>query len=370
MVVLNIRRVLAPVMLMAAVVSVGGCGNLTDKDLIVIAEVEGEPIRRGDLRRLIRDMDDDERPIIYNRADLLRVLNQHIDNLILDDAAYELRSEGKIEVPREQARAVYFRKNPDDRVIYEVQTAEELQQADLDVSEGQLAAFKADIDFQVDDVEEELYRQAALNYLIQEAVDSGRLTITDQEYQQEYEIYKNRLRTLERVGFVGVRFDAHVPNAAEKAAECRRLYDEHGNFDQLLAAYHRINPELVFQSMIENNPSLARFKGVWDKLTGASVGDVFGPLYLPAHDVMEQLPDGSYRSVRQPDAYVVIRVTVYEPPKAKDWQEARADLAPLILRRKMIRQLRADHGVQVYEDKLPDPSRYDREERGVFVDVE
>lgn len=370
MLITHFRRLFAPFLILAIAVPITGCGRLTDKDLIVIAELEGEPIRRGDLRKLIRDMDDDKRPVIHNRADLLRVLNTHIDQTILDQAAAELRKEEKISVPREQAMALHFARYPDDRVIYEIKDIEQLQREDIEISSGQLAAFKADIEFKIDHAEEEIYREAALNYLIQEAYNTGRITITEQEFRQEFEAYKNRLHSFEQVGFVGVRFRADVANAAEKAAECRRLLNEGRSFEQLLAGYYSIDPNLVFESMIENNPSLPTFRGFWEKVSGASVGDIFGPLYLPEHDIVEQLPDGTQKPINRPAAYVVIQVTVHVPPRAKTWEESQNDLAPLILRRKMIRQLRADHGVQIYEDKLPDPGRYDTEKTGPFVDIE
>lgn len=366
----NWRRALAPFALLVIALPIAGCGNITDKDRIVIGEIDGETIRRGDLRKLIRDMDDDKRPVIHNRADLLRVLNEYIDNIILDQAAAELRAEDKITVPREKAMERHFNRFPEDRIIYQVESAEELQRQDFDVSEGQLAAFQADIDFKIDDVEQELYREAALDYLIQDALRIGRLTITEEEFKQEYEAFKDQLKSLERVGFVGVRFNAQVSNAAEKAAECRRLLNEGRSFEQLLAMYHAVDPDLIFESMIENNPNLPRFKSFWEKVTGASVGDVFGPLYLPAHDIVEQLPDGTTRVITQPAAYVVIQVTVHVPPREKTWEEAKNDLAPQILRRKMIRQLREEHGVQVYEDQLPDPGRYDKDEQKTFVDVD
>ena len=367
MLILKLRRVVAPVVLILAAVLFTGCGNLTDKDLIVVAEIEGQEIRRGDLRKLIRDMDDDKRPIIHNRADLLRVLNRHIDDTILNDVAARLRKESKIDVPREQAEAIYFSRYPEDRTIYELEDAEDLQHQDFDVSTGQLAAFQADIDFKIDDVEEELYRDAALMYLIQDAVASGRMTITQEEFQHEYESYRNRLFFHERVGFVGIRFDANIANAAEKAAECRALLDEGRTFEQLLNLYHSIDPDLVFSSMAVNDPQSTRFRGFWDKVSGAGVGDVFGPLFLPAHDLFDQQKN---ESITHPAAYVVIQITQHEAPREKSWQDAQVDLAPQILRRKMMRQLRQQHGVQIYEDKLPDPGRYDKEDRGTFVDAD
>lgn len=370
MLISTLPRACAALAITTTLFALPGCGNLTDKDLIVVAELNGEPIRRGDLRKLIRDMDDEERPIIHNRGDLLRVLNRYVDETLLDDVANELHAEGKIDVPREQATAIYFARNPEDRVIYEIEDAQELQSEEFDVSAGQLAAFKAEIDFKIDDVEQELLRESALQYLAQDALRTGRMTITDEEFQQEYKVFKDRLYFFERVGFVGIRFPAEAANAAEKAAEVRRALEQGTSFQRLLTAYHAANPDLVFESMIENNPTLPQFKQFWDKVTGASVGDIYGPLFLPAHDIMEQLPDGTVQSKTYPAAYVVIQVTHHEPPKQKTWDQAKNDLAPVIVRRKMMQQLRDEYGVEVYEDKLPDPGRYDVERTSPFVDAD
>lgn len=367
---LIIRRVAAPLLTVLCLVSLSGCGNLTDKDLIVIAKLDGESIRRGDLRKLIRDMDDDKRPVIHNRADLLRVLNRHIDETILQQAAQDLRAEQKIEVPREQATAIYFTRHPDDLPIYEVPSADELHRQDIAITEGELAAFKADIEFKIDDVEEELYRNQALSYLVQDAVQTGRMTVTEEEFQQEYEIFKDSLMHFEQAGFVGVRFNSTFANAAEKAAECREELAKGRSFEQLLNFYYGIDPSLIFESMIENNPGLPRFRSFWEKVSGAKVGDVFGPLYLPEYDMAERLPDGTLKHTNMPAAYVVIQITAHVPPRPKNLEESKADLAPQILRRKMMRQLREEHGVEIYEDKLPDPGRYDTEKTGPFVDVD
>lgn len=346
-----------------------GCGNLTDKDRIRIATLDGKSITRGDLRKLIRDMDDDKRPVIRNRADLLLVLNKYIDETILDGAAFELRTARAIEVPRARAMSVYFARNPSDRVTYEVQGADQLKKEDFDVSDGQLAAIKADIEFKIDDVEQELLRDAALAHLIQGALKEGTLTITEEEFQQEYDLYKERLYFYERLGFVGIRFMMAVGDAAQQAAVCRGRLDAGESFDDVLNLYGSISKVMIIESTIENNPGLERFRAFWDKAAGAQVGDIVGPVFMPDYEVLEPLPDGTVKKSAEPAAYVVLKVLQRTEPKSKTWQESQNDLAPMILRRKMMRNLREQHGAEIYEDKLPDPGRYESELKGPFVDA-
>jgi hypothetical protein len=63
----------------AAALVFQGCAWLADPDRIVVAEIDGEPIRRADLNQLLREMMPEERPLIRTRSDLLEVLEDHVD---------------------------------------------------------------------------------------------------------------------------------------------------------------------------------------------------------------------------------------------------------------------------------------------------
>lgn len=353
----------------AASLLFAGCGQITDKDRIVIAELDGEPIRRGDLRRLIRDMDDDERPIIRNKGDLLRVLNKHIDDTLLDTIVARLRGEKVISVDREQAREIYFGRNPDDRRIYALESEEDLEKSELGISVGQLNAFKADMEFDIDHVEDSLYRQAALNHVTAEALEEGAIEVTEEELRNEYQYMKDRLFYFERIGFVGVRFPTSLPEAARAAASVRQRYDDGMSFEDIVEYYHDLDPKLVVQSMIENNPSLDRFQSFWQKASGKQEGEVVGPVYMAAYSQAERKPDGSVEVVEHPASYVVFQVVESVPMRQKTFEEAQQEIVPVVARRKMMRKLREDHGVKVIEENLPDPARYGAPKEGEFIDV-
>ena len=94
-----------------------GCGQITDKDRIKVAKIGDKYITRGEIFRIIRDMPDTQRPMIRNRSDLLRVLNQYIDSRIKLPLGQHLAEEGKIEVPREVARETFFQESGDEAEI-------------------------------------------------------------------------------------------------------------------------------------------------------------------------------------------------------------------------------------------------------------
>jgi hypothetical protein len=296
-------------------------------------------------------------------------LNRHIDETILDQLALQLRGERKIDVPRSVSKLTYFMRNPEDRVKYEVQTVEDMEEQDFDVSQGQINAIKADIEFKIDRVEGELLREAALQYAYKEALRNGTLTITDDEFKREYELNKNRLFFYERVGFIGVRFIAGFPQSPDEVENAKERLDGGMSFEELINLYGGINEDMIVTSQIYNDPRLPRFQSFWNKVSGAEVGEVIGPLYMPEYTYQEQKPDGTIESVKQPAAHMIIQVTEHEPARQKSWEDAKVDLAPLILRRKMMQRLREEHGVEVYEDKLPDPGRYDSGGKSMFIDV-
>jgi parvulin-like peptidyl-prolyl isomerase len=77
---------------------------------------------------------------------------------------------------------------------------------------------------------------------------------------------------------------------------------------------------------------------------------------MPASDLMGQDAQGRPVQRRTPDGYIVFEVLQHVPATQKTLEDAKGDLAHDILYAKMIAKLRTDNGVEVYEDKLPDPS--------------
>ncbi|MCI0479352.1 hypothetical protein L0Y59_02300, partial [Candidatus Uhrbacteria bacterium] len=264
--------------MVALTVALVACGFVADKDLIVVGKMDGEEITRGDLKKLIRDMPDDERPLIQNKSDLLRTLNGHINDRIKAELAAELSSEGKITASRDVARASYLQKHPEFASAYLVQDPTQLGMTQADVE-----AVKASVEFGIDDEVERILREEALAYKMVEAMQNGTVTMTREEVQAEYERRKETLVKPEFIDFIGMLFPVAAPNAIEQAAKARERLDAGEKFDDVLSELMRTNADAGIRSEAENDGN-ERFRAFWQTAHGAQVGQILGPVILPEHD--------------------------------------------------------------------------------------
>mgnify|MGYP001602387352 FL=1 len=330
---------------------VSRCGWIADSDRIVVAKADGKAIRRGDLMRIIRDMPDEERPLIQNKGDLLRALNRHIDDTIKQKLGDELSTAGKISVPREVARESYFQKHPENRKVFEIQDP-----SALDMTDSQVRALRDGVEFEIDDEEKKLLREKALIYAVQEAVNNGALTVTPEELQREYDLRAAELMTFETLDFVAIRFPADDPKSTAAAA---RVMDQvrHGTaFEEIANAFETQNPGMVIRPVFENNPASERFRIFWEQASGHTAGDAF-MAKLPAYEQVKPGANGQpAQSVQMPAAQLVVKVVENRPPRKKTFEESRNDLATPLLISKMMRDLRTQHGVEVYDGKVPNPA--------------
>lgn len=333
-------------------VATSGCGFIADKDRIVVATLNGEPIRRGDLAEVIRKMPDEERPLIQNKADLLRTLNKYIDDQIKAQLSKELKAEGKIQVDRNLARQRYFEKNPDYRSVSQIRNPAALQMT----PEG-IKAVKAEIEFGIDDEEEILLREEALRYKIQEAVQARAVSITEDEIKREYNMLKTELVKFESVEIIAIQFFLG-PGAIEEAAKARHRLDRGEPFDDVLAAYMEENPAMGMRSALENNPASAKYRSFWNEVTGCEVGQQFGPVFMPEREQYGEADDGTTQMQRIPPVHLVLEVIDHSPARTMTVEEARPAITASILKRKVMSMLRAEHGVEIYADKLPRPEGY------------
>ena len=334
-----------------------GCGWLADKDRVIIAEIDGKSIRRGDLKRIIREMTDEERPLIQNKGDLIRVLQKSLDDRVKTALADELRSQNKLEVPRDLARAFYFSKNPEFAQVHLV-----VDPSVMGLTEQDLVALKASVEFGVDDEEERLYREGAVNYRVREAVLAGAMTVSDDEFELEYSLRKEELRTLETLEFVAITFPAMDPEAASQAAEIKRRIVSGEPFSAIVAEFEAKSPSQVMRTGFQNDPSATKFQNFWFSAENSQRGDVLGPVFLPAFQL--QSPT---QSIDKPESFLLLEVLDHIPERMKTLEEAKVNLAPEILFRKMMKLLREEHGVKVFEDKLWNPAGYGNQFKDSFI---
>lgn len=170
---------------------------------------------------------------------------------------------------------------------------------------------------------------------------------------------KEQLVRYEEISFVGVKFPSTLADASAQAAQVRERLNGGESFDAILAEYVEKDKQeqvgYIIQSDIQNNPSLEKFRGFWSAASGAEVGAIVGPVYLPSYQQIIEDKEGRKVAVNMPDAYLIFRVIEHRPQRELSLDEARMLVAAPLLKAKMMHLLRDENGVEVYEDKLPDP---------------
>ncbi len=343
-----------------------GCGMIADKDRIVVARYDDIQIRRGDLMQHLRNMDDAKRPRIRRRDDLKRVLEQYIDNAIKRKLGEQMEKEGVIKIPREVAREQFFATSGEDeqmyRTIWALQMPEDGAPTELmtvyNLTPDHVRRAKEIIELKTDDVLAEMRGDQAVAYLAAKEYREGTLKADEKDLRREYELSKDSLIKFEWMSFLALRFPASTDAGREEASRVRDRLDAGEDFDTLFEEYRKRNPSFVADSMIENNPKLARFRNFWFTAAGAQPGDILGPVYLP--EFQQQSVDAQGKPVMRtvPESYMVLRVTEHENQRTLTLEEARPRLLPPLLYNAEMEKLRAEHGVEIYEDKLPNPSGY------------
>lgn len=346
-----------------AIVSLLLVSAIADKDSIVVATLNGEPITRGDLADVIRQMPDDVRPLIQNQGDLLRTLNKHINDEIMTELSKQLKAEDKIQADRNLARQNYFQKHPELRSVYQIHDPTAIP----GMTQGDVVAVKAEIEFGVDEEEEILLREEALRYKIEEAVQARAVSFTEEEFNREYLMLKGGLVKFEFVDIIAIQFPVAEPGAIEEAAKARQRLDRGEPFDEVLAAYMERNPSFGLRSALENNPASTKYRQFWDVVTGCRVGQQFGPLFMPERQQFGEADDGTTQMQTIPPVHLVLEVLDHSPEMPMTLDEARPAITSSLLKRKVTEMLRAEHRVEVYPDKLPRPEGYGNQYRDQMI---
>lgn len=350
------------------------CGRIGDPENIKIARIDNEYITRGDLYKILREMDDRERPKITSRGDFLRVLNQQIDLRIKIPLGKKLAEEGKITLNRDLAREQFFRSAGDDqeqlRSIWEIpipegNTVTPLMQV-YNLTPATLRTMKEYIEQETDKIYERLLGDQAIAYLIGEDVKAGKLNVTQEELQREYNLKKDSFHIYESIRFRGIFVPTSVNNSARICSEYRSQIDSGKNFDDLVNEILLqkqstvIAPEIqnimISESEIENNPNSARFRGFWAVAESVEVGTILGPVYMPEFQRITQDERGNRITEVVPDSYVVLKVLEHRPERTPTIDEIKPILVAPILIGKKMEELRKLHNVEIYEKNLPEPS--------------
>jgi hypothetical protein len=334
-----------------------GCGVIADKGRIKIAKIADKYIARDDLNKAIRAMPSDERPTIQTQGDVLKALNDHIDRQIKQREATRLEAEGKIHVPRELAAMRFDMRHPEwsTKIAHPEDYA--LTATDLDY-------WKEERELGIDREHRKLLGEQAIIYLIGEALKDRVMSISEEEYEREYAMQKYDLKNPEEATVRGLYFPDQTPGALESAVQAMARLQTGEGIDILAREYGDTGAG-VLETRIVHDPQLGvRFQTFWEKASGAEPGSVVGPVFINGWVKEEMDIQGKVVREQLPNAFFVCTVLDRKPETPKTLEEAKRDLQPGLLYAKMMARLRDQHGVEIYEDKLPDPGMYDT--RSIF----
>ncbi|MFP4172413.1 MAG: peptidyl-prolyl cis-trans isomerase [Candidatus Hydrogenedentota bacterium] len=346
------------VRLMGRILAVGfiaalacGCGMIADKDRIVVAEMEGETITRGDLMEVIREKPPEERPVIRTREDLAEALQNHIDDEIKRRLGQRLEREGVISVPRERAEQVFAQSNPE--LMVDLPNPEE-----WGMDDAMLAAMQDEREFGIDRAHDRLLGEEAVMYRIRQALQHGNIAISEEEYEEAFRRREDQLRHPEELTVRGLFFPQTRPGVQALAAEARQQLDEGEDFEEVAERYEEEGgAQAVPRARLERDPrdpATQRYQAFWHTASGSEEGEIIGPVMVPS-------PQMGQRQL--PDSFFVAEILERTPGEPKTLEEAREELQGPILYRKMMEQLRDEFEVTVYEDRLPDPALLDPEQQ-------
>ncbi|MCC6695466.1 MAG: peptidyl-prolyl cis-trans isomerase [Candidatus Hydrogenedentes bacterium] len=338
-------------LLVAVVLGGAGCGYIADKSRIKIATINGKSITRGDLEKVIREMSPDERPNIRTKGDVLKALQNYLDATLKNDLADKLREQGKLHVDRQIAEQVYRSKHPEEFLKMDNPQDYELTPQDLEY-------MKQEREYGIDEEVKRLEAEQAVYIAIGEAVQSGAMQVSDEEYQEEYELRKDELKHLEKAAFAGIVVPGSEQSSVDAAMSARARLAQGESLDAIAAALTEQGAVRV-ESGLENNPAEMKYAGFWQQASGAEPGTILGPIFIQGWVRVRQNAQGQEVAEPIPSGLLVCTLTDRVEPVQKSLEEAKQDLVGLILYSKMMDKLRKDANVQVFEDKLPDQSMYD-----------
>ncbi|MBX7257182.1 MAG: hypothetical protein K1Y02_12535 [Candidatus Hydrogenedentes bacterium] len=336
-----------------------GCGYIADKNRIRIATMDGKPITRGDLTKILHDMDPDERPTIKTRGDLLKALQNYIDMRLKNELAKSLKDQGKIHVPRELAERIYLIKNPEQVGMIGNPEEYKLTQRDIEY-------MKQERELGIDKELEKLEAEQAVAFRIDEAMKSGLIQILDEEYQSEYETRKQDLKHYEKVSFRGVFVPASNPEAGSIAASIVGRLHAGESIDDVAKSLANAKADIL-EAQLSHDPRNQKFAGFWQQAAESKPGDIVGPIFIQGWERGRLDAQGKQILEQLPESLLVAQVVDEVPETQKTLEESKEALAPLILYAKVMDQLRKEHGVSIFEENLPDPSMYDTTRSSVII---
>ena len=331
-------------------VFIGSCGWIADKDRIRIATFDAKPITRGDFEKVIRNMAPEERPLIRTKGDVRKALQNYLDTLVRNKNAKDLLEQKKIFVPRELAEAYYRFRHPEAFI-------EMTRPEDYNLTQRDVEYMKEEREIKIDEAWQKLQAEEGVRHRIEQAVQNGLVSISDAEFATEFEIRRKELVHFERVAFSGVLVPGGTEESRAAATEIKQKILQGSSPAAISQEYAALNATVI-ESVLANDPSKPKYKSFWEQATGAPVGGIVGPVFIQGWTAREQDAQGKTTERPYSDGMLVFVVTERSDEKPKTLEESKKDLEFNLLYAKMMEQLRTENGVQIFDDKLPDPGIY------------
>lgn len=357
-------------------VSTTGCGVVADPERMVIATIGDREITRRDFARVLRQLPPQDKPIIASHADMVEAVQDYVDRGVLLLEADRLAAQGIIAVPDQAAENYYFRQNPEIVDVREV-TDPTLFMVD---AEG-LAAMQQAVQDGIEMARRELLAEQALTYLVQDALATGEIPITEAEYEAAFQARREQLKDFERVWVRGMLFPI-LPETdglvQRVVADARRKIDQGLSMDEVMGQYllEGARPDspvpshermgLPLETDIPNDPRLPQYRGFWDDIGTAEAGEIVGPVNVQPTTRFVPGPDG--RPVRDtvPPSIMLVELVRHEAERPLSLTEARGQLAPMVMEEKVMDRLRAQHNGRIIEANLPAPETFADGQRSIM----
>lgn len=336
---------------LAAVLLVSSCGYIADKDRIKIAMFDGKPVTRGDFDKVLREMSAKERPLIRTKGDMLKAVQDYLDQRVREKNAEELVAANKLHVQRELAEAVLRINEPE--VFFKIENPE-----DYKMNEADVMYLEKERDYRIDEMVKKLEAEQGVYYRIEEAVAGDTIAISDEEYADEYEIRKPQLMHPERVAFTGVLIPGDSSEIRSKSTEIAKKLREGSAPRDFVGGASAIPGAVLIEAELENDPANLKFAPFWQQAAGAQVNAVIGPIFVRGWTEATEDAQGNVTQRPYPNGMLVCVVTDRTDQTQKTLEESKPELQRNVLYAKVMQQLRQENGVEIFEDKLADPGMY------------
>jgi hypothetical protein len=290
-------------------------------------------------------------------------LEQYIDKEIKIPLGIELAAKGEIKVDRDAVREEFFKTAGDKEETYRHMWAipvpkpgEESQLMQIyNLTAQEIQAVKDMIEQETDVMLEKLQGDQAVSYLAQKAFLAKELVLDEEDLKMEYEVNKENFKSFESLTILGIQFPTAQPGSSAEASKVRERLNAGEAFEDILNEYLAKDIRYGIESVIENNPSLERFKGFWQEASGAAAGDVLGPTYMPDYGRVSKDASGQAVQETVPECWIVFKVLEAKPAAILPFEEVRGYVSAPVAFTEMLNKLREEKGVKIFEDKIPEP---------------